>query len=175
MIGAFFLVKHGVLMAGTIEEKIDELVRPLIEASELILWGVRYRGGRDSALLQIFIDSKDGVSADTCGDITNMLSPALDAADIIAPAYILEVSSPGFDRILFTLDQARAYIGKKIKAEVRIPVGGRRKFEGVLEEVTEDNSLKINDKISGQVEIAFSNISVARLVPEFSQTGKKPQ
>ena len=114
MIGAFFLVKHGVLMAGTIEEKIDELVRPLIEASELILWGVRYRGGRDSALLQIFIDSKDGVSADTCGDITNMLSPALDAADIIAPAYILEVSSPGFDRILFTLDQARAYIGKKI-------------------------------------------------------------
>ena len=58
---------------------------------------------------------------------------------------------------------------------MRIPVGGRRKFEGVLEEVTEDNSLKINDKISGSMEIAFSNVSVARLVPEFPQTGKKPQ
>ena len=161
-------------MAGTIEEKIDALVRPLIESSDLTLWGVKYRGGRDNGLLQIFIDSKEGVTADICSDISNLISPALDAEDIIASSYILEVSSPGFDRILFTLDQAKNYIGKKIKVEMRIPQQGRRKFEGELEEVGADNSLKINDKLAGQVEIAFSNVSLARLVPEFPKVNKKP-
>ena len=161
-------------MAGTIEEKIDALVRPLIESSDLTLWGVKYRGGRDNGLLQIFIDSKEGVTADICSDISNLISPALDAEDIIASSYILEVSSPGFDRILFTLDQAKNYIGKKIKVEMRIPQQGRRKFEGELEEVGADNSLKINDKLAGQIEIAFSNVSLARLVPEFPKVNKKP-
>ena len=161
-------------MAGTIEEKIDALVRPLIESSDLTLWGVKYRGGRDNGLLQIFIDSKEGVTADICSDISNLITPALDAEDIIASSYILEVSSPGFDRILFTLDQAKNYIGKKIKVEMRIPQQGRRKFEGELEEVGADNSLKINDKLAGQIEIAFSNVSLARLVPEFPKVNKKP-
>ena len=139
----------------------------------LYVWGIRFRGGNDHALLQIFVDSDEGVSADKCGELMDVLSPALDAADLIAPKYTLEVSSPGLDRILFTLEQAKAYVGQTIKADLRIPTLGRHKLVGNLTEVTDDGMLKISDKTSGDMEIAFSNISTARVVPEFPVNNKK--
>lgn len=160
-------------MAGTIEEKVAELVTPLVESMDLTVWGIRFRGGNDHAMLQVFVDSEQGVSADKCGELMDVLSPALDAADLIAPKYTLEVSSPGLDRILFTLEQAKSYTGKTVKAELRIPTQGRHKLQGSLEEVSDDGMLKINDKISGLIEVAFSNISTARVVPEFPTNNKK--
>lgn len=103
----------------------------------------------------------------------DVISPALDAADLIGPKYMLEVSSPGLDRILFTLEQAKKYVGSQIKAELRIPTQGRHKLQGLLTEVTDDGLLKIQDKISDLMEVAFTNISVARVVPEFPSNNKK--
>ncbi len=160
-------------MAGTIEDKLYELVRPLVESMGIELWGIRYRGGRDSAVLQIFIESENGINADICGDVTNMLSPALDAEDIISPAYILEVSSPGLDRILFTKDQAKLYINSEVKAELRIPTEGRKKLSGVLLDVLDDSTVVIDEKISGKMEVIFSNILTLRVVPDFTNKNKK--
>ena len=161
-------------MAGTIEEKITELVTPLIESMDVQVWGIKYRCGNDHAPLQVFIDTVDGVSADKCGEVMDVLSPALDAADLISPKYTLEVSSPGLDRILFTLEQAKACLGQTIKAELRIPAQGRHKLQGKLEEVNDaDGILKIDDKISGLFEVAFANIATARVVPEFPSNNKK--
>ena len=56
-------------MAGTIEEKVTELVTPLVESMDVKVWGIRYRGGNDHVVLQVFIDSEEGVSADKCGEI----------------------------------------------------------------------------------------------------------
>lgn len=160
-------------MTGTIEQRVEELVKPLIESMGLEVWGIRYRGGKDSAVLQIFIECEEGVNADMCGDVTNLISPALDAADIINPAYILEVSSPGLDRILFNLDQARLYIGKRIKLELNVAMQSRRKFDGVLLQIEEPDILVLDDKLSGQIKLAFSNVAIARLVPEFNNASKK--
>ena len=160
-------------MAGTIEEKVLELVAPLVESFDLSVWGIRFHGGNDHATLQVFVDSDEGVSADKCGELMDVISPALDAADLIGPKYMLEVSSPGLDRILFTLEQAKKYVGSQIKAELRIPTQGRHKLQGLLTEVTDDGLLKIQDKISYLMEVAFTNISVARVVPEFPSNNKK--
>lgn len=160
-------MEKRILMAGTIEDRIYELVTPLIESMGVSVWGIRYRGGHDHAVLQVFIESDDGVSADLCGDVTHVISPALDAADIIAPAYTLEVSSPGLDRILFNKDQALDYVDSRIKVEVRIPMQGKRKFDGKLLSVDESGTIKMLDAHLGEVEIAFANISIARVVPVF--------
>ena len=150
-------------MAGTIEDKITELVLPLISSMGAELWGVRFRGGHDRAKLQIFIDRKEGVDADLCGDITAL----------IAPAYMLEVSSPGLDRILFTKEQAGQYAGSEVKAELRIPVQGRRKLSGVMGEMSEDGTFTIADKLAGEIKLAFENVALMRLVPSFDKP-KKP-
>ncbi len=162
-------------MAGTIEDRITALVQPLIESMDVTLWGVRYRGGRDHAVLQIFIDRPQGVDVDLCGDVTAMLSPALDASDIIVPSYTLEVSSPGLDRILFTKEQATAYVGETVRAELKIPVQGRRKLTGVLSALQEDGTLTLEDKQSGSIKLAFENVALMRLVPDFTNNRKQPQ
>lgn len=157
-------------MSGSLDQKLRELVEPIVESYGHELWGLRYRVGNNTAHLQIFIEGENGVDADACGDITNALSPVLDTADLIDPAYILEVSSPGIDRILFTKEQLSKYEGQEIKVELKIASQGRRKFEGKLIKVLEDGSFTIHDKTSDDdFDLAFENVSVARVVPDFSK------
>lgn len=160
-------------MAGTIEDRVTELVEPLISSLGLQLWGVRYRQGGSRASLEIYIEAEDGVSADQCGEALQVLSPALDTADIIGPAYVLEVSSPGLDRIFFKASQMEKYIGESVKLELRMPVQSRHKLKGKLIEITEEGTVKIEDELNGEMEVAFANVSVARLIPTFPEKNKK--
>lgn len=162
-------------MSTALEAKLEELVRPLLASAGLELWGLRCHGGREHARVQIFVDCEGGVSADQCGDAVDMLSPALDAADLIATAYTLEVSSPGLDRIFFTASQAANYLGRKIQAELRAPLDGRRKFAGILEKAAPDGMLTIADEICGRVEVSFAAASQVRLVPCFSESSRTPK
>lgn len=157
-------------MVGTLDQKLRTLIEPIVQSYGYELWGLRFRVGRNNAHLQIFIENEQGgVDADACGDITNALSPVLDAADLIDPAYILEVSSPGIDRILFTQEQLSRYVGHKIKVELSLATQGRRNFEGTLVSCAEDGSFVLDDKnLQDKVELAFANVSSARLVPDFS-------
>lgn len=156
-------------MAGNFEDKLKDLIEPIVQSYGYELWGLRYRSSSSSAHLQIFIEGENGVDADICGDITNALSPILDSADLIDPAYILEVSSPGLDRLLFTKEQLAQYVNEVIKVELKIAMQGRKKFEGKLLSVAEDGSFVILDKTSqAEVLLSFANISTARVVPDFS-------
>jgi len=65
---------------------------------------------------------------------------ALDVEDLVDRAYTLEVSSPGFNRIFFSLGQMRPYVGDMVEARMHdawAPEGQtpRRVWKGVLEAV----------------------------------------
>ena len=156
-------------MAGTLEQKLKELIEPIVESYGMQLWGLRYRVGQSNAHLQIFVEGEEGVDADVCGDITNALSPLLDSADLISPSYILEVSSPGLDRILFTKEQAQDYVGEQVTVSLKIVTAGRRKLEGELKAVDSDGSLTVHDKSEEKdIVVAWENVALARIVPDFS-------
>lgn len=156
-------------MAGSLEQKLQELVEPIVQSYGLTLWGLRYRVGNSNAHLQIFVEGENGVDAEACGEITNALSPLLDTADLIDPAYILEVSSPGMDRILFNLSQVKASVGQVVSVNLKIATEGRRKIEGQLKAVSDDGTLTIADKnLRSDVLVAFENVSLARIVPDYS-------
>lgn len=156
-------------MAGSLEQKLQELVEPIVQSYGLTLWGLRYRVGQSNAHLQIFVEGENGVDAEACGEITNALSPLLDTADLIDPAYILEVSSPGLDRILFNLQQVEQSIGQVVCLNLKIATEGRRKIEGQLKGVESDGTMTIADKnLQTDVQVAFDNVSLARIVPDYS-------
>ena len=54
-------------------------------------------------------------------------------------SYNLEVSSPGFDRPLFTLEQFRRYIGHGVRLQLQEKIDGRRRISGVIRSVTDDS------------------------------------
>ena len=99
------------------------------------LWGVEYRNG----LLVVYIDGDNGIGVDDCAKVSYQISGLLDVEDPIKENYELEVSSPGMDRPLFTLEQCSQFVGEQVKVKL-VPgtIEGRRNFTGVLKEVLED-------------------------------------
>ena len=87
-------------------------------------------------------------SIDQCEEISRQLGLALEVEDLIEQAYVLEVSTPGFSRLFFSLDQMRSYVGDMVElrmvsayAPENAPAA-RRAWRGVLREVT-DSAVRV--------------------------------
>ena len=87
-------------MSAKIEERVEEIVRGLLaDVPELELVDVEYVRERDY-YLRVYIDKAGGIDIDDCQSLSERLEEILDREDFIPDAYILEVSSPGLDRVL---------------------------------------------------------------------------
>ncbi len=142
---------------------LDNLVKNTVEGLGFILWGYEYRSHGESALLRIFIETTDtGINVDDCALVSLQIGAALDVEDIIPVAYILEVSSPGMDRVLFTADQYQSYIGEKIKIRTRTRIDDRRNFKGLLVSANEDvATVQVDNE---EFAIPYESIDRARLI-----------
>lgn len=82
-----------------IEQLVSQEVETIIAGTDLELVDVEYVRERDW-YLRVFIDKEGGVGLEDCQAVSEKLSEFLDAKDPITDKYLLEVSSPGLDRIL---------------------------------------------------------------------------
>jgi ribosome maturation factor RimP len=123
---------------ATREETIRKLVEPVIAALGFQLWGIEYLGQGRHTLLRVYLDKEGGINIDDCAEASRHISSILDVEDPISSEYTLEVSSPGLDRMLFTLDQMRQYVGAMVKLRLTENFEGRRNYSGVLTEVLND-------------------------------------
>ncbi|MFU2047497.1 ribosome maturation factor RimP [Avibacterium gallinarum] len=150
---------------ATLEEKLSDLLKGSIEDLGCELWGIECQRAGRFLTVRIYIDKEGGVSVDDCADVSRQVSAILDVEDPIADKYNLEVSSPGVDRPLFTLEQYQRYIGEEIMVHLRIPVLERRKWQGKLEKVEND---MITLLVDGQPQVlVFGNIQKANVVAKF--------
>jgi ribosome maturation factor RimP len=143
------------------QEKLQNIIESVVDGLGYQLWGYEYRSYEESALLRIYIDAEQGVNVDDCGKVSRQLSAVFDVEDPIPVAYVLEVSSPGIDRVLFTPEQYAPYMGRTIKIRTRIPLDNRRNFRGTIHTVTDtDVTVEIDKEL---FEIPFDTIDRARL------------
>ena len=128
-------------------QQVQQLIEPAVTALNYQLWGVELLSQGRHSTLRIYIDSPDGITVDDCAVVSHQVSGILDVEDPIKSRYTLEVSSPGIDRPLFTLDQYQQYVGEFIKLRLTAPFEGRRKFSGVLTAIEgEDIILLVDDE-----------------------------
>jgi ribosome maturation factor RimP len=84
---------------SAIDRRLADIVTPAIEALGFELVRIRLMGGR-TRILQIMADKPEGgIEVDDCGEISTAVSAVLDVEDPIEENYVLEVSSPGIDRL----------------------------------------------------------------------------
>lgn len=86
-----------------------------------------------SSLLRVFIDREGGLTLDDCQAVSQLLDVVLDQAGFIQGGYVLEVSSPGFDRPVRKPEDFQRFIGEKIKIRTQTPILGRKQFKGTLQ------------------------------------------
>lgn len=146
-------------------DKLEEMLRPGVEALGFELWGIEHQSHGRNTMLRVYIDSDKGISVDDCAKVSHQISGVLDVEDPIAGEYTLEVSSPGMDRPLYTLDQYARYIGSDINVRLRMAFEGRRKFLGRLVGVEGDEVIvQFEDH---EYLLPFDQIEKAQVVPSF--------
>lgn len=150
---------------ATLEQKLQEMLQGAVEDLGCELLGIECQRAGRFMTVRLFIDKEGGVGVDDCADVSRQVSAILDVEDPIADKYNLEVSSPGLDRPLFTLEQFQRYVGEDIAVHLRIPVLDRRKWQGKLEKIENDMLTLIVD---GQKQVLiFGNIQKANVIAKF--------
>lgn len=118
-------------MANKIEARVEELMQEIISGTEFELVDVEYIKERDW-YLRIFVDKPDGIDLDDCQELSEKLGKILDKDPIIEGAYILEVSSPGIDRVLRKDKDFLRESGKTVDVTLYAPIDNKKNFTGVL-------------------------------------------
>lgn len=150
---------------SNLHSKLEELIEPLVQSLGYIYWGIELVLGGNKPTLRVFVDADKGITVDECGDISREIGATLDVANVPEGEYILEVSSPGLDRILFTLDQCRKMKGSEVTVVLVSAIEGRRRYKGELVDV-QDDAIIIGDADT-QLRIPFHKAKRIRVVPQF--------
>lgn len=117
-------------------------------------------------ILRVFIDmlgKEGGIDVDDCALVSNQLTRVFTVENIDYDR--LEISSPGLDRVLKKETDFARFAGSEVNVRLRLPVGGRRNFNGVLLGA-QDGKVRLTID-TGEVELELGNIDKARLVPKF--------
>ena len=144
-------------------QTLTTMLLPAVEACGFELWGLEFFPQAKRSVLRIYIDSPEGVTVEGCSKVSHQASGILDIEDPIAGEYMLEVSSPGWDRPLFVLAHYQRFVGSEVSLRLVAPINGRRRFKGAITAVA-DNVVEL--LVEGQaIKIPFSQIDKANLVP----------
>lgn len=146
-------------------EQLQDILTPVIEALGYESWGIEYVAQGRHSVLRVYIDHEDGIFIEDCEIVSRQLSAVMDVEDPISSEYTLEVSSPGMDRPLFTLEQFAAFVGEQVKIRLRSPVEERRNFQGLIRSV-EDQDVVVQ---MGEYEylLPIDLIEKANILPNF--------
>jgi ribosome maturation factor RimP len=121
--------------------------------------------GRERPTVQIMADRADGaqISVDDCEAISRAISAVLDVDDPIPGAWTLEVSSAGIDRPLTRVKDWNRFAGHQARAEVDVPVDGRKRFSGIVLGADEHAArLRLDD--GTEVALPMEHVRRAKLV-----------
>jgi ribosome maturation factor RimP len=147
--------------------KLTSLIQPVVEDLGYEFVGLEHSSNPKNPALVLYIDQTSGIAVEDCEKVSREVASLLDVEDPIPGNYVLEVSSPGLDRPLFSLSHFDQFIGSVVHITLFAPVSGRRKFKGAILG-TEDASVRINQD-GVEVKLEFGNIAKARLVPDYER------
>ena len=120
-----------------VEEFVSGVVETIIESTELELVDVEYVHEREW-YLRVFLDKEGGIDLDDCQMVSEKLSEVLDAKDPINENYLLEVSSPGLDRVLKKEKDFIRYHGREVDIQLFKPIDGKKQYTGALQGYSDD-------------------------------------
>ena len=164
-------------------QALQDLIAPAVQACGVDLWGIEFMPQGKRSLLRIYIDKNvegdaepvinedgeieqgRGIGVQDCVRVTQQVGAMLDVHDPILGEYALEVSSPGWDRPFFQLEQLSEYIGQQVALRLISAVENRRKFQAKLVAVDLENEI-IQVEVEQQqvLEIDSHNIDKANLI-----------
>ena len=141
-----------------VEEFVSSVVEGIMACTEMEIVDVDYVRERDW-YLRVYLDKPGGVDLDDCQMVSEKLSAVLDEKDPITENYLLEVSSPGLDRVLKKDKDLIRYNGRDVDIQLFKPINGSKQFTGALEGFTDTT---IDFTINGE-SMTFERSAIAQI------------
>lgn len=143
-------------------EQLEKAVEPLVEQESAELVDLTFAKEGPKWVLRVYIDKPGGFTLDDCEYFSNRIGALLDETDLITQSYVLEVSSPGLDRVIKKEKDFQRFSGKTVKLRLKSPQGGQRNFKGTLRGWKDGNVL-VEVKPGETREFSFPLIDEVRL------------
>jgi len=136
--------------------------------------GVEFTPSQGQSTLRVFLDIEGReINVEDCEAASREISAMLDVEDPIPGHYVLEVSSPGIDRPLFSAAQFAKVAGTEVKILLKAPLDGRRRLRGKVVSVEGE---RISLEAEGKTfEFDHDAVESARVVPDWVALGYVPQ
>jgi len=161
---------------GLITERVRAIAQRVADEKGLELVHVDIAGTKRDSVVRIYIDKEGGVTLGDCSDVSRGVEEVLDAEDFIPSRYVLEVSSPGIERQLYSLDDFVKFVGRLAKVKTKAEIDGQKTFVGPIVEI-EGQRITIDDRTRGPVSFDHSDVDKANLKidlsKEFGRGGEK--
>ena len=146
-------------------EGIKTILEPILEEKNLVFYDTEIVKEDNNLIVRVTIDNPNGlIDIDSLAEINQYLSDRIDKYDSDMPEYMLEVSSPGAERLLRNEEEIKNSIEKYIHVETNNMI-----YEGVLKEVNDDNII-VRINIKGRFKnqpINKNEIKLIRLAVKF--------
>ena len=154
-------------------DDFKNIIEPVINRNNCLLWGIEILRGKKKNTLRVFIDSNNNVDINDCESISRDLNyePQIDLN--LGEDYILEVSTPGIDRKFFDIKQLNDYVGQELDIKTKSIYEGRRKFIGKLIESDDSKLTIVKSDNSEEIAFKFSDIDLCRLKPDYNNLLKE--
>ena len=143
-----------------IEEKLMNRLNNLLD-NDIEAINVKMFGARNQKFFEIMIESNQGVTINTCADVTKIAQNIIKLDRLIDSDYSIEVSSPGINRPLLNIRDFIKYQGEKAFIELKRSINNQKRFTGEYK--------VINKKITfpdNTIEISIDDIKKANLIRE---------
>lgn len=121
-----------------LKHTIEEIVEKHLPDENHFIVEVKMVEKSGKTLLNLLIDSDQGLTIETCARISRLVSGELEELEIMPDAYTIEVSSPGLDYPLSTKRQYSKNIGRDLK----VNTSADKEVVGKLLEV-DDSGIKM--------------------------------
>jgi len=150
-------------------EKVEKLMLPICDTTGTYLVDVEYVEENGTWYLRIFIDTDVGLTMEECVAVTELISGSLDEKDFIAEAYMMEVSSPGAERPLKTVEALAEAVGHHVHVIVKAAINEVSEFQGDL--IAFESDILVLECLfktrKKRIEIPYDNVDKARLAVKF--------
>ena len=150
-------------MLTKLEEKVEKLLKGMIESLGYELYDVEYVKEGKNYFLRIYIDKPEGIDLNDCEKVNDAISDRLDEANYIKEPYFLEVSSPGVERVLRKDKHLEQNMGEEIEIKLfKKDENGKKEYQGILKNFDEDKIILEQIKQGKEEPNQVQNLEIER-------------
>ncbi|MEZ5425881.1 MAG: ribosome maturation factor RimP [Pyrinomonadaceae bacterium] len=156
----------------SVEQRLRAIAERVVRDNGLELVHAEIVGSGQKKTVRIFIDKPAGITHEDCALIDARVSEVLEAEDLIPTAYILEVSSPGLERGLYSISDFEKFTGKQAKVKTLQAINGQKHYRGRIVEIRGEE-IVFDDRTSGRTTIPYQAVAKANLEFDIEEELKK--